>query len=186
MDKAHLIHALISRESYKKPDERDNEIKGFYYIPELSTPYRAVYENDDKRIIGYRGTDLKDTQDLIDDAFIIKGQTDKIRRLNKELKEIDKIKHETKTTELTGHSLGALISNKISHTKDLKHIGFNEPLNQQSFLRDLIDHITGDKTRTRYSHKKDLIGRTNLFSKNLKYETKKPHSIDELIKNYSI
>ena len=83
------------------------------YVRILKTPYLTAYRDDKTVILAVRGTDIKDTKDLIADISIALGALKRSSRFKNDIEEINKLKQNPELSHLywigTGHSLGSAL-----------------------------------------------------------------------------
>lgn len=124
LDDKQLLLSEFADISYKKPDERPKEYKGYKYDAELSNRDTAVYAPIDTSkefkpaIVSYRGTDISQfnkraIQDITQDALIATGLAGITKNINPRYieakKTFDKTTEKYGRTEITGHSLGSRV-----------------------------------------------------------------------------
>lgn len=182
-DYQHL--AEISKQAYEPADKRQERIGDWLYNRETSHDKRAVYHQPErsKVAVGFKGTDVRDPSDLLDDALIARGRLSLSPRVREERKFVKELKKTGLDTTLTGHSLGAAIANQLSHDTGMKAVGFSTPVNPATFAKDTVDKVRGDKTRVNFTVKGDPIGVSHPYS--IRKEPKKGmarHSVDNFIK----
>lgn len=103
-------HAKLSSLAYEKDlakKKREARRLGYDLDEELSTDNHSVFKHrqSGKGIIAYRGTDPKNTDDLLADKDIALGQRNH-KRFNEALHVGKRAQKKYKELELTGHSLG--------------------------------------------------------------------------------
>jgi hypothetical protein len=118
------VSSIISADVYNDVGKRQNEIWGYKYLQEYSTPEISVYKNDETKsiIIGNRGT--SNLKDIGTDILLVGGNLKNTSR-QKELNNlIQRLKNTFKGYHITttGHSLANALSK--NSTSDLS-IGFN-------------------------------------------------------------
>ena len=68
-----LLCAKITSYSYMEPEKRPYQVDEYYLEPTYNTPFHCIYLNHKEKIciIGYRGTEINETKDILSDAQII-------------------------------------------------------------------------------------------------------------------
>lgn len=193
--KSDEIYLLLSEESYKPKNERDQNVMGYLYDVSLSTERTAVYVGKGITIIANRGTIPTDKSDLIQDALILSGHFDKSDRLKRTLQVINETikKYPNNKIVNTGHSLGGRVASelgKILDIKDSKVVAFNvgsspvdvakNLLNRGACLLSNSEKCKKEKNQTLYSTGIDPISLASLShhgSVLIKPETVNVHSL---------
>lgn len=144
LDDKQMLLSEFADISYKKPDERPKQYKGYKYDEELSNRDTAVYAPIDTTqefkpaIVSYRGTDIskfnkRAVQDVAQDLLIATGAAGVLKSLNPRYieakKTFDKTVEKYGRTELTGHSLGS-------------RVGYETALSLDSRKQRLLDKAT--------------------------------------------
>ena len=180
-------HAKIASESYKLPTLRKSTIDGYNYQPHVSHEKRAVYHHTDKNhsIIGHRGTNKSDSDDILDDIALATGQNlrenDRYNEESKFLKDFKRQNQGTKVS-LSGHSLGSAYSSRLAYDNNLESHGFNEGSSVHPYV--LLEHGVHSLNPkiNKYHVKSDIISATNPFpNETIKRTGKTSHGIDNFI-----
>lgn len=126
---------------------------GWKYESSLSDEKRGVWTKGTEMIIAFRGTEIDSAGDLIDDAKIVAGRPDAIRRAAEGADFVNRMKRERALSRIyiTGHSLGgAIVMNVLQRVREgwLTGWAYNPGVvsNQQSpqFTRLRLFHVFGD------------------------------------------
>lgn len=118
----------ITNEVYNK--KRNNNIGGFKYLIDDSTPHMAIYskktfwKQSQTILISFRGSHTK--EDIIPDIYIALNKHSISNRFNKSMKQCDDIiaKYPDASIYLTGHSLGGAIVFWIRQHRDYMVRGY--------------------------------------------------------------
>ncbi len=133
----------IAQEAYDPVNQRDQEIDGYDYKPELSTEDVAVYEDPEtkKAIVGFRGTSKG--KDLRPDVGIALNRFKSTNRYKSDKEELDKLieRYGKDNIRLTGHSLGARSASALGRKYGIKTDAFNTGSTPLQMAGDLIDNI---------------------------------------------
>ena len=102
--------AKITWYSYLPPEKRPYQIGDFYLEPIYNSIFHCIYLNHKEKIciIAYRGTDFKNTSDLISDAQIILWVNAIDPRVTGSIELFDQVRksHQEYQKRICGHSLG--------------------------------------------------------------------------------
>lgn len=180
-------HAKIASESYSPPASRKTTIDGYQYQPHVSHSKRAVYHHPDKNhsIVGHRGTDPSDSDDLLDDIALATGQNlrenDRYKDESRFLKDFKKQNKGTKVS-LSGHSLAGEYVKHLGHEHDLETHAFNPGTSPTTLnLGHNLKHALNPKINT-YAVNTDIISTTDPFVKNrIKRTASDSHTIRNFI-----
>jgi len=126
----------VAASSYEKPEERLDYLRkaGIDDLDldsdnEFQNPNTAVYKDKKgKRIVSFRGTNIKDKHDLLADAAIVRGTFDRSKRYKDWSNIMDAVvkKHGVDNIDRTvGHSLGGRASLELAKKHNLKSDNFN-------------------------------------------------------------
>lgn len=181
-------------EVYDPQSQRDQEIDGYDYQPELSTENVAVYEDPEtkKAVIGFRGTSKG--KDIRPDIGIAGNMFKSTDRYASDKAQLDKIlkKYDKKNVRLTGHSLGGKSASTLGREYGIKTDAFNTgstPLQLEANLLTNLgckifpsqENCQNSKLITHHNVVGDPISAWNIFSPdNVKYYKPKswnPHSL---------
>lgn len=87
------------------------------YTRVLKTPYLTAYRDDKTLVLAVRGTDIKDSRDLVADVSIALGALRSSARFKSDLEVIQRLKAVPELAQLywvgTGHSLGGAILDEL-------------------------------------------------------------------------
>ena len=138
IDNLPLVKNLLDN-SYKKPQAQKKEINGFFRDDSLSGQRAQVYHNPETKqtYVTHRGT--ASAQDILTDVKLAFGNKtgDRFKHARDIQKlAVDKYGKENITT--AGHSLGAVISEKLGKKQSDKVITFNKPV----IPRDLTKRVS--------------------------------------------
>jgi hypothetical protein len=104
-----------AKQSYKAVPER--ELAGFELV--VNTPTCKVYKKDNVILIGLRGTDIADKQDLIADASLAINRLSKTERYKKDKATLERLikiyPPQDNEYYLSGHSLSGAIINQLKY-----------------------------------------------------------------------
>ncbi len=160
----------------------------------------TVWKNEttSELVIGYRGTDVEDPDDLIADAHILAGTTHASKRFKTAAKQYHHLKNvyppDEWTHTLVGHSLGGTVNNHVYHkNKDTiaEVHNFNPGSSTEAVdatLNNIIKNKTDNKNVHQYFIKGDLIssfGQGDPSYTNHVFEPRKdsknPHSLQQFL-----
>lgn len=117
------MYANLARESYKDHLSR-NDLHGYKYIYEDSTPDYAVYKKGDDHIMVYKGT--SNTSDIIPDLAIAAGVQDRNRRFIEAEQAFVRLRKKHKKNWTTvGHSLGGTQAMWVAQRNKVPSHAFN-------------------------------------------------------------
>jgi hypothetical protein len=124
-DENESLAYTLSDESYKRPNERKKKI-GDYSI-DYNSEDSVVYKNPNTKevIVGFRGTNPRNQQDIISDLGIITHTEDYNNRFNNSLKMIKSLQEQNKVKLIAGSSLGGSISRYVSDKTGVPSVTFN-------------------------------------------------------------
>ena len=102
----------MNESSYSK-DAKD--IEPYHRV--LKTPYLTVYKDDQTVVVAVRGTDVKDSKDLMADIAIALGALKSTPRFKNDVEELRKLRQNPELQNLywigTGHSLGSALCDEF-------------------------------------------------------------------------
>jgi len=204
----HYISALISKEAYNDPDDRELTIGKFDIDRRYNTTRTTVYRDyQNTFIIGIRGT-ANSFIDLLTDSLIAVGKNNLSIRKDRQVKYIKEIIEElesegydTNGSIITGHSLGGLlITHVLEEIPAVLGIGFNtgssplqsKPLSNYLINRPVLLRAEDQRRFINYLVKGDLISLSSkyLYKDSIEIIPNPPaknaleaHKISFLIKN---
>lgn len=172
------LYKKISEQTYKsKPTSKINNYSLIKYDSE-----NVAYKKGRNIIIGIRGT--HSVEDVFTDIEIIFGKDisnlDRYKRSKQFLLEIKDLIYPDCTIQLTGHSLGSIVVNKLSQEYNLKSevfnpfLGYDKKTDLVKINRNLFDIVSLPQT-----FEKDTKTIFNGFPKNLK-DLLKFHSLKHI------
>lgn len=117
--------AWITEYSYMPPEQRPYQIGDFYLEPMYNSIFHCVYLNHEEKIciLGYRGTDPRDKNDIISDAQLILGVNAIDPRVTRSLKVFDQLRksHHEYKKRICGHSLGGTLCYIVAKHRYVDH-----------------------------------------------------------------
>ena len=185
MEEQHLF-SILSKASYdyyhngieQAKEELKNypQTKDWSINEKLSNKNATVLNNDNKVVISYRGTDLKNPSDLIADTEILLGR-DKIKinlhdRFDEANNLYNKVKDEYPNSDitLTGHSLGSAEAIYVGTKNNTRSISFNEGTSPLDAIFSQFGNKESNKKQTVYITAKDIISNLSILEPyNIKY-----------------
>lgn len=119
--KSHAVHWLACLESYEQPQRRRLQVGDWKLI--YGDRETCAYRLANRVCVAFRGT--ADVKDLYDDSLIIQGKI--YPRFLEALEWVKKLQELNNTIEieLTGHSLGGAIAEKVAASLNLPSCTFN-------------------------------------------------------------
>ena len=158
-----LMHQITTY-SYYPAESRPSAI-GDYKLEHLfdDEEKACVYVNHEKkhRIIGYRGTDFKNTKDLMSDVQIILGVSGLDKRIAESLAAYDAVraKYPEYTKRVCGHSLGGTISYIVTvHRQPDRCTVFNPGSAPNTLFTQMLTDTLQHKARTKNVFTYKIIG----------------------------
>lgn len=117
--------AEITAYAYFPPEKRPYQIGEFYLEPLYNSIFHCIYLNHQKKIciIGYRGTDFKNKEDLASDIQIILGVNAIDPRVRGSLELFDQVRksHGNYQKWICGHSLGGTLCYIVAKHREVDY-----------------------------------------------------------------
>lgn len=150
-------YAILSRAAYG-----NQEIEGYKIDPEFSNKNRTLYYKPDtnEAIYSFRGTDLKNKNDIATDILLTLGLQDLSSRFKNAKKFTKEAIKKYPNIKTTGYSLGGSQSLYINSKLGLPSITFNPFVNYQNPKRSLLNKIIYKELIKRPVNENSIIYRT--------------------------
>lgn len=168
----------VASEAYLGPQARTARLLDYHYVPDVSDDTVAVYKNDRRVYVGYKGT--SNASDLAPDVALLMNRYSNPRhaKATDTLKKIQQLypDHEIITT---GHSLGGAMAQDV-----LKAVPDSDKIYDITFNAAGNPLRGGVKSRAksqRYHVRGDLLSVPGLFDRSVRYVSrtaKNVHALD--------
>lgn len=120
-----FLLAQIAAYAYLPPEERPYQIWDFYLEPMYNSIFHCIYLNHQEQIciVGYRGTDFKNSTDLISDVQIILGVNAIDPRVTGSIQLFDELRktHWHYKKWICGHSLGGTLCYIVAKHREIDY-----------------------------------------------------------------
>ena len=118
----------MNEESYKKPEDRKDNVGGYHLDRSASNDEYAAYVNDSEKKVRHIHRGTASMSDVLDDVSVLVGNdrnTGKMKRHSKYFAETSQ-KYSGYSGSHSGHSLGGLVARRLGKDSNQKSTTFNE------------------------------------------------------------
>lgn len=142
MDLKAVNKAVFAHAAYD-PDSYDPAKTGYLVDKEASGPNHTTFYNpvNKKAVVSYRGTDVKNTSDLLADGFIFAGAESLSARFREAERTANAVtqKYGSANVSVTGHSLGGAQALYVNRRLGLEADAYNPGAGLETAKRGFVD-----------------------------------------------